>query len=60
VKQVASRALLKMEETCSSKISVDFSGLYGIVPQKIELLITTAVRTSDPTTHLRFLSINNT
>jgi hypothetical protein len=38
-----------MEVASSSEMSVDFfEGLLGFIPQKIELFITTAVRTSDP------------
>jgi hypothetical protein len=40
---------LKMEATCSPKTSLTFSGLHGVTSQKIVLLITTAVRTSNPT-----------
>jgi hypothetical protein len=40
----------KMETLCSSEISVEFfSGLYGIVSQKIGLLIAATVRTSNRT-----------
>jgi hypothetical protein len=38
-----------MEAICSSETSVDFNGLHGVISQKIELLITTALRTSNPT-----------
>jgi hypothetical protein len=34
----------------SPKRRLTFNGLHGIISQKIELLITTAVRTSNPTT----------
>jgi hypothetical protein len=30
------------------KMSVDFAGLYGVISQRIELLINTSVRTSNP------------
>jgi hypothetical protein len=56
VKQVASRAYystLKMEAACSSGTSVTFNGLHGDISQKIELFITTAVETSNPTTHVQ-------
>jgi hypothetical protein len=33
------------------KLQLTFNGLHGIMSQKIELFITTAVRTSDPTRH---------
>jgi hypothetical protein len=47
---LAYSSTLKMEVTCSSETSVStFSGLHGIISQKIELFITTAVRTSNPT-----------
>jgi hypothetical protein len=40
---------LKMVAACSSETSVGFQGLHSCVSQKIELLITTAVRNSKPT-----------
>jgi hypothetical protein len=40
----------KMEETCSSESQLIFNGLYGVISEKIILFITTAVRTSNPTT----------
>jgi hypothetical protein len=40
---------LKMEATCCSETSVDTNGLYNVISQKTVLLITTAVRTSNPT-----------
>jgi hypothetical protein len=40
---------LKMKATSSSETWVDFNGLHGVISQKIELFITTAVRTSDAT-----------
>jgi hypothetical protein len=43
-------ATLNMEATCSSETSVDFHGLHGVISQKMELFITTAMKTSDPTT----------
>jgi hypothetical protein len=39
---------LKMETMCSPQTSVDFNGLHGILSQKIDLSITTTVRTSNP------------
>jgi hypothetical protein len=36
-----------MEATCSSKRQLTFNRLHGVASQKIELFITTAVRTSD-------------
>jgi hypothetical protein len=45
MKELVSKAL-KMEQTCSSEMSVDFNRLHSIVSQKIELFITTAVTTS--------------
>jgi hypothetical protein len=41
---------LEMGATCSSKTSVDFSRLHGIISQKTELFITTTVWTSNPAT----------
>jgi hypothetical protein len=38
-----------METTYSSEKSLTFTGLHGVVSQKIELFLTTAVRSSDPT-----------
>jgi hypothetical protein len=38
-----------MEATCSVGTSLNISGLRGIISQKMELFITTAVRTSNPT-----------
>jgi hypothetical protein len=45
---------VKLELICSSETSVDFSGLHGVIPQKTVLFITTAVRTSNPTSRLLF------
>jgi hypothetical protein len=42
---------MKTEATYSSRMSVDFNGLYGIISKKNELFITTAVRFSNSTTH---------
>jgi hypothetical protein len=39
---------LKIEATCSSETSVTFNELHSVISQKMELFITTAVRTSDP------------
>jgi hypothetical protein len=36
-------SILKMEVTSSSETSVDFQGIHGIISQKIDLFITTAV-----------------
>jgi hypothetical protein len=38
-----------MEAICPSGKSVDFSGLHSIISWKIELFISTAVRSSNPT-----------
>jgi hypothetical protein len=46
---LAYSSTLKMEATCFSETSVDFQGLHGVIFQKIELFITTAVRTSNHT-----------
>jgi hypothetical protein len=35
--------VLKMEATCSSEFSVDFSGLYGTISEKKELFIANSV-----------------
>jgi hypothetical protein len=58
MKQAASKAMLfsflpyashlKMDMTCSSESSIDFQHIIGIISQKTELFITTALRTSDP------------
>jgi hypothetical protein len=40
-----SASALKMEAICSSEKSVVFTGLHGIISQKIEPIITTDVRT---------------
>jgi hypothetical protein len=37
------------------KCWLTFNGLHGVISQKTELFITTAVRTSNPTSQLRFL-----
>jgi hypothetical protein len=37
-----------MEAICSSETSVALMGLHGIISRKIELFITTTVRTSYP------------
>jgi hypothetical protein len=36
---LAYSSTLKMEVTCSAKMSVDFSRLHGIMPQKLELFM---------------------
>jgi hypothetical protein len=38
-----------MEATYSSEMLVDINELHGVISQKIELFITTAVGTSNPT-----------
>jgi hypothetical protein len=38
-----------MEDICSSEMSATFNELHGVIYQKIALLITTAVRASNPT-----------
>jgi hypothetical protein len=44
---LAYSSTLKMEATCFSEIRFTFNGLHGVISQKIELFITTAVRASD-------------
>lgn len=39
---------LKMTLTCSLETSVNSNGLHSIISQKIDLFVTTAVRTSSP------------
>jgi hypothetical protein len=39
---------LKMEAICSSKCWLPFNGLHGVIPQKVELFIITAVSASNP------------
>jgi hypothetical protein len=56
MKQVASRPLaysstLKMEATCSVGTSLNFDGLHNVISQKMELFITTTVRTSN---HIKY------
>jgi hypothetical protein len=46
---LAYSSTLKTEATCSSETSVDFQRTTRVISQKIELFITTAVRTSNPT-----------
>jgi hypothetical protein len=41
---------MKVDETFASETSVDFTGLHGVISEKIELLIATAVRISTTTT----------
>jgi hypothetical protein len=41
---------LKIEAIYPSETSVDFNGLHGVISQKIEPFMTTADRTSNPTT----------
>jgi hypothetical protein len=43
-----------MEKTCSSETPVDFQ-LHGVIYQKIDLFITTAVITSYRTTHFSLI-----
>jgi hypothetical protein len=38
-----------MEAICSPKRRLTLNGLHGVIPQKILLFITSAVRTSNPT-----------
>jgi hypothetical protein len=38
-----------MEAAFSSESHLTFNGLHGVISQEIELFISTAVRTSDPT-----------
>jgi hypothetical protein len=40
---------LKIEATCSSKTSINFSALRGVIFEKMKLFITSAARTSHPT-----------
>jgi hypothetical protein len=53
MKQIAIRAsvifFMPVQAVCSSETSVDFNGLHGVISQKLELFITAAVRTSNPT-----------
>jgi hypothetical protein len=37
-----------MTAICFSERSVDFTGIHGVITQKIELFVTSAVRTSNP------------
>jgi hypothetical protein len=46
---LAYSSTLKTEATCSSEKPVDFNGLYGVMSQKTDLILTNAVKTSDPT-----------
>jgi hypothetical protein len=46
---LAYASTLKMEATCSSKMLANFNGLRDVIPQKVELFITTVERTSNPT-----------
>jgi hypothetical protein len=48
VSYLAYSSTLKMEAKYSSKRWLTFNGLKGIIPQKAELFITTAVRSTDP------------
>jgi hypothetical protein len=45
---------LLTEGICASETSVAFSRLHSDISQKIELLITAAIRTSDPTNSMVF------
>jgi hypothetical protein len=47
-----------MEAIFTSETSVAFNGLHGVIFQKIELFIITAVRTSDPTIAGWFPNLN--
>jgi hypothetical protein len=49
---------LKIEATCSFEKSVAFNELCGVISQKIELFITTAVRTSNPTFNICCFRMN--
>jgi hypothetical protein len=40
---------MKIEATCYSKTSIDFNRVDGVISQKIELFIATAVRLSNAT-----------
>jgi hypothetical protein len=46
---------LKMEATCSSETSVHLNALHTVTTQKIEVFLTTAVKTSRPRTKLSVL-----
>jgi hypothetical protein len=49
VSSLAYSLALKMKATFSSEMSMTFNRLHGVISQNIELFITTAVRTSNPT-----------
>jgi hypothetical protein len=49
VSLLACSSTLKMEVTCSRKHPLAFRKLHGIISEKTDLFITTAMRTSDPT-----------
>jgi hypothetical protein len=40
---------LKIDARCSSETPVGLNGIHGVISQKTELFIPTAVRTSNPT-----------
>jgi hypothetical protein len=48
-----------MVAACYSEISVIFNGLHGVISQKIEVFVTTAVRTSTPTNINYLLPLND-
>jgi hypothetical protein len=50
---------LKMEETHSSEMLLTFNGVHGVISQKIEPFITTAVRTSYTASMFQFEERNN-
>jgi hypothetical protein len=43
---------LKWRQHVPPKCWLTFNGLHGVITQKIELFITTAARTSDPTNYI--------
>jgi hypothetical protein len=49
---LAYSSTLKMEATYSSETSIDFQDVHGVISQKIDLFLTTAVRTSNPIYHI--------
>jgi hypothetical protein len=46
---LAYSSTLKLDVTCSSEFQLTFNRLHGVISQKLELFITTAVITSDAT-----------
>jgi hypothetical protein len=50
---------LKVRQYVPLKHQMSFSGLYGVIPQKIELFITTTVRTSNLRRYLLLSQVMN-